>query len=320
MARCIRERVPRGPGRHAHRWSARRDRGVAAGDRRPAVVALAVARRGSRSPRRCAGLGSSSHWGWRWFGPTPPTPRRSPPPAADRWARTIAAAPLRRAPAAPVAPRRRARRRCSPAMRGCSACSPRRDGDGYALFRLAERGAGARARPGSEIARDVTLDAVRPDGVRIRDRGRGARHRAAADACAALRRGRSRRDRRGARRAACAPPPGFKGPVVPAQRRAARPAWRRSRRAGAALLAPVAGGLVVRDESGFAAMLGMKAGDRVAQANGIALAAIDDVLVGGGQAAGRRASRCASPGRATASRREWLFLNAGACPAERAQP
>jgi type II secretory pathway component PulC len=34
----------------------------------------------------------------------------------------------------------------------------------------------------------------------------------------------------------------------------------------------------VRDESGFAAMLGLKLGDRIEQANGIALTAPDDVV------------------------------------------
>ena len=81
----------------------------------------------------------------------------------------------------------------------------------------------------------------------------------------------------------------------------------------AALLAPARGALVVRDESGFAAMLGMKAGDRVVQANGIALAATDDVLVGGGEAAGREPAG-ARFRHARGQPREWLFLNAGACP------
>jgi hypothetical protein len=43
------------------------------------------------------------------------------------------------------------------------------------------------------------------------------------------------------------------------------------------MLAPVDGGLVVRSAEGFGAMLGLKTGDRLTQANGIALAAPDDV-------------------------------------------
>ena len=44
-----------------------------------------------------------------------------------------------------------------------------------------------------------------------------------------------------------------------------------------ALLAPAAGGLIVRADGGFSAMLGLRSGDRIAQANGIALTAPDDV-------------------------------------------
>jgi hypothetical protein len=43
------------------------------------------------------------------------------------------------------------------------------------------------------------------------------------------------------------------------------------------LLAPVTGGLVVREDNGFGAMLGLKVGDRLAQANGIALSVPEDV-------------------------------------------
>ena len=60
-------------------------------------------------------------------------------------------------------------------------------------------------------------------------------------------------------------------------------------------------------------MLGLKPGDRVAQANGIALAGIDDILVAFVKpliasqpvhVAGIRDGKPAA----------WLFLNAGACP------
>jgi len=76
---------------------------------------------------------------------------------------------------------------------------------------------------------------------------------------------------------------------------------------------PVPGGLAVRDGSGFAAMLGMKAGDRMAQANGIALAGVDDVLV-----AFVKPLVASQPVRVAGTRdgkpAQWLFLNAGACP------
>jgi hypothetical protein len=75
----------------------------------------------------------------------------------------------------------------------------------------------------------------------------------------------------------------------------------------------VADGLAVREGSAFASMLGLKPGDRVAQANGIALAGIDDILVAFVKpliasqpvhVAGIRDGKPAA----------WLFLNAGACP------
>jgi len=80
-----------------------------------------------------------------------------------------------------------------------------------------------------------------------------------------------------------------------------------------AMLAPAQGALVVRDETGLAPMLGMKAGDRIAQANGVALGSIDDVLavvvkpLVASQAVRLSGTRGGQP-------REWLFLNAGACP------
>jgi type II secretory pathway component PulC len=45
-----------------------------------------------------------------------------------------------------------------------------------------------------------------------------------------------------------------------------------------ALVEPSNGALTVRDESGFSSMLGLKRGDRIEQANGIALTAPDDIV------------------------------------------
>jgi type II secretory pathway component PulC len=45
-----------------------------------------------------------------------------------------------------------------------------------------------------------------------------------------------------------------------------------------ALVEPADGALVVRDDSGFSAMLGLKQGDRIAQANGIALTSPEDIV------------------------------------------
>jgi S1-C subfamily serine protease len=61
-------------------------------------------------------------------------------------------------------------------------------------------------------------------------------------------------------------------------------------------------------------MLGMKSGDRILQSNGIALVSIDDMVT-----AVVRPLVASQPVRVTGTRdgqpREWLFLNAGACPA-----
>ncbi len=80
-----------------------------------------------------------------------------------------------------------------------------------------------------------------------------------------------------AQRSACAPPAGFQGDVIALNAELmggliAQPeSWR-------ALVAPANGALVVRDDSGFAAMLGLKHGDRIEQANGIALTVPDDIV------------------------------------------
>ena len=97
----------------------------------------------------------------------------------------------------------------------------------------------------------------------------------------ATRRRRRRRRRpsaaRAVRSAACAVPAGFKGTVLRLnaelfQGIIAKPeSW-------TALVAPERGALAVRDESGFVAMLAMKKGDRLEQANGMALAVPEDVV------------------------------------------
>jgi hypothetical protein len=76
--------------------------------------------------------------------------------------------------------------------------------------------------------------------------------------------------------ATCAPPAGFRGNVVRLNAEllgglsADAGPWR-------TLLTAGDGGLVVRDSGGFSAMLGLKSGDRIKQANGIALRVPDDV-------------------------------------------
>jgi len=146
---------------------------------------------------------------------------------------------------------------------------------GYALFRLSS-GPKLVAK-GQEIAPGATLAAVRPDGIVVRE-GAGERN-------LMLRNpqgksnviGASTIDKGAAAKSVCAPPPGFRGQVVALNAELmngliAQPdSWR-------ALLEPSTGALVVRDESGFAAMLGLKRGDRIEQANGIALSTPDDVI------------------------------------------
>lgn len=123
---------------------------------------------------------------------------------------------------------------------------------------------------------------------------------------------RAERARLAATRPECALPAGYKGPVYRLNAEllsgiASQPdSWK-------ALLVPGIGGLAVRDESGFAVMLGMKAGDRMAVANGIGLTGIDDVLTAvvrpllASQAVRVTGTRDGKPA-------EWLFVNAGSCP------
>lgn len=74
----------------------------------------------------------------------------------------------------------------------------------------------------------------------------------------------------------CAPPAGFAGPVI--RLNAELLAGLREQPATwSSLLAGSPDGLVVRESGGYAAMLGLAAGDRIEQANGIALRSPDDV-------------------------------------------
>jgi hypothetical protein len=258
-----------------------------------------------------------AYWGWQWFGPATRPPAAAAPSGSTTDA-IIAAAPFGRAAptnARPTAAGAPARSDAWPADARLLGVFAGPDGNGYALLRLPKRGA-ILVKSGEEIARGVTLDAVLPEGIRIRD-GAGPRE-------IALRPGQPgaapRVDARRAKVAAaggsnpaCARPPGFTGAIyrlnaeLLAGMAEAPQSWR-------ALLAPAAGALVVRDETGLATMLGMKAGDRMLQANGIALTRIDDVLT-----AVVKPLAASQPVRVSGTRagrpREWLFLNAGACPA-----
>jgi len=154
---------------------------------------------------------------------------------------------------------------------------------GYALFR-SQAGAKLVAQ-GGEIASGVTLVSVQRDGVTIRD-GAGERRyllRASApsttrgSAVASTTNASARPPAASARASGtCAPPAGFRGTVVRLNAEllagvgADTVQW-------PTLLSPSGGGLVVQTDNGFGAMLGLKTGDRLTQANGIALSAPDDV-------------------------------------------
>ena len=213
-----------------------------------------------------------AYWGWQLFGPSPVViaPAGPSDPAA-----AILAEHLFDAGAAPAPAERRAEVLAGDArLLGIIA---ERDA-GYALFRLAS---GPKlVAQGDEISPGATLVAVEVDAITVRD-GAGEHRfelrgsapavpppRVSAPPVVAT--------RASTATATCGPPAGFHGSVVRLNTELlgglagdAGP-WR-------ALLSPASGGLVVREAGGFGAMLGLKAGDRIAQANGIALNVPEDV-------------------------------------------
>lgn len=246
-------------------------------------------------------------WGWRAFGPAAV---RIPPATPADPAATILASGLLVGPGAiaPSAPPKEESSLASGQTRLIGVLAER-EGRGYALFRLPS---GPRlVAAGEEIAQGATLVAVRPDGITVRDaggerrvvlRGEPPPKTPPATAVAA----------RAVRSPACAVPAGFKGTVLRLnaelfQGIIARPeSW-------TALVIPERGALSVRDESGFVTMLAMKKGDRLEQANGVALAVPDDVV-----RAVLQPLAAQQPVRISGARngtpREWLLLNAGSCP------
>jgi len=250
-------------------------------------------------------------WAWQVFGPRPV--HIVPAPPADP-AATLLASGLWSSPgAAPSAP--------APAKDDVATLSgdtrllgivSEPDGKGYALFRLPS---GPRlVAAGQDIAQGARLVAVRPDGITIRDGG-GERRialrgepppKATAPATGTT------VARAPARNPACVPPTGFKGTVLRLnaelfQGIIANPeSW-------SAQVGAEQGALAVRADSGFATMLAMKKGDRLVQANGVALTAPEDVV-----SAVLRPLAAQQPVRVIGSRdgqpREWLLLNAGSCP------
>lgn len=248
-------------------------------------------------------------WGWRAFGPAPVRIAAATP--ADPAATILASGLLAGPGAAPAVVPAKADATLATGDTRLLGLFTERDGKGYALFRLPT---GPRlVASGQEIAQGATLVAIHADGVTIRDAG-GERRVAlraapppkpiAAAASAPL--------AKNVRSAACAIPAGYKGAVLRLnaelfQGIIAKPAsW-------SALVVPEKGALAVLDESGFGAMLAMKKGDRLEQANGVGLSAPDDVVravlkpLAGGEAVRIQGSRGGVA-------REWLLLNAGSCP------
>lgn len=185
-----------------------------------------------------------------------------------------------------------------------------RDGGGYALFRIAGTGA-VLVRVGGTLVDGVRLVAVRPDGVRLDDHGtmRDIALRAPPAASPAPTKTVATS---AAARNTCNLPAGYRGPIYRLNAEllsgiSAQPDnWQ-------SLVAPSEGALVVREGNALAGALGLAAGDRITQANGIALARIDDVV-----------TAIVRPLLASQSVRvvglhngkptEWMLVNAGACP------
>jgi hypothetical protein len=251
-----------------------------------------------------------AQWGWRAFGPSPTAVPAAPTP--EPWSPAITSARIFGEPGATPSTAAPAAMQGETRLLGVFAEA---NGAGFALFRLADRGP-VLVRSGSEIAKDVQLEAVRPGGVRIRDHGvvREIMLRPSVDAAKPVqsKTPAGARSARAATSAACTVPAGFTGAVYRLNAEllsgiAAQPdSWK-------TLVAAGPGGLTVRDDSGFATMLGLKPGDRVSEANGIALAGPDDALVAivrplmASQSVRVRGTR---DGKAA----EWLLVNAGACP------
>jgi hypothetical protein len=242
-------------------------------------------------------------WGWRWFGPAPADFVPAAPPEA---ALALPASGLFAAPAGSAAAAEAPARPASGEMRLLGVMAEE-SGKGFALFRLP--GGPKLVAAGQAVADDVTLVSVQRDGVTVRDGGGERRLGLRVAAVAPLVKPVAKA---GTGNVACAPPAGFKGDTLRLNAElvggiVAQPdAW-------TALAAAERGALTVRDDSGFSTMLAMKKGDRIEQANGIALKAPEDIVN-----AVLRPLTAGQPVRLMGTRgglpREWLLLNAGTCP------
>jgi hypothetical protein len=244
-----------------------------------------------------------AHWGWTWFGPQPVFVA-APPQESDLARRAVEAHLFGSAGVALAA-----------APAGADLGDIRllgvfaeREGKGYALLRAGTRPA-ALVAAGKDFAPGVRVEGVRADGASVLQGG--VRHELALHAPSSGERTRVA-GVAAAAPAACAIPPGFKGPVVRLNAELlggmidAPDTWK-------VLVARASGALVVRDQSGFAGMLGLKNGDRVERANGIPLALPDDIA-----ATILRPLTRSQPvwlaGTRDGKPQQWLYLNAGSCP------
>ena len=254
-----------------------------------AIIPVGKAHTGARTWRALALLATLAsaallavvlaYWGWRFFGPA----RVHIPPAtpSDPLA-VLLASGLLSADSAPVAP---GAIDSAPQVLGSDVrllgVFAEANGRGYALFKLPS---GPKlVAVGQEITPGAMLKSVQSDAIGI---GEGGRERTIPLRAAAVKTSASPPAANKATAApasapavksACAAPANFKGQVV-ALNAELLSGLMTQPESWQALVEPVNGALTVRDDSGFATMLGLKRGDRIEQANGIALAAPADVV------------------------------------------
>ena len=245
-----------------------------------------------------------AYWGWRWFGPAPVA--IAVEPAQGDWARRIADSHLFGA-AAPSAPAAAASSVGDLRLLGVFAEA---DGKGHALFRSSARGP-ILVAAGRDVAPGVRLETVQPSGVVLIDAG--VRRELALRPSTPAERPKPGVATAAARTAAsCAPPAGFTGPVVRLNAELLS-GMMNSPETWKGLVQAEAGGLVVRDQSGFAGMMSLRSGDRVEGANGIPLVIPDDI--GSAVLAPLTKSQPVWVlGTREGKKQQWLYLNAGACP------
>lgn len=246
-----------------------------------------------------------AYWGWYWA--SPPPALRTVPAASDPVAVIVASGLMGGGGSTneAIAPATLAG---DVRLLGTFAQA---DGKGYALFRMAS---GPRlVAVDGDIASGAVLAAVSRDGITVREGGSErsiALRTATSQSTATLPAG--AQPRVAHRPAACTPPAGFHGPMMKLNAELLQGLLLQPD-ALRAIVEPADGGMTVRDDSGFAALLGLKRGDRVRLANGIPLANADDVIAAVVKPLVANQQVRLSGTRGGLSQ-EMLLLNAGACP------